>query len=90
MSLVYTFNDLNPVNAELSWVGLDNYVYLFREDPDYVPTLLENLKSALYSVPSILVFSMVVYWFGSHHIWLQVEASECVSTYTYTQTHTEI
>jgi ABC-type sugar transport system permease subunit len=60
MSLVYTFNDLNPVNAELSWVGLDNYVYLFREDPDYVPTLLENLKSALYSVPSILVFSMVV------------------------------
>lgn len=60
MSLVYTFNELNPVTSELSWAGISNYIYLFREDPDYLPTLLDSLKKSLYSVPSILVFSMVV------------------------------
>jgi len=60
MSLIYTFNDLNPATAELSFIGLDNYKRAFLSDADYVRELITNLKVVVYDLPGVLIFSMVI------------------------------
>ena len=60
MSLVYTFNDLQPATGELTWAGLKHYKNAFLVDSDYVRTLLGSLKEVAYTLPSVLVFSLVI------------------------------
>lgn len=61
-SLAMTFCRLDILvgKMELSWIGLSNYTYAFRQDPTFVRDLITNLKVVAYDLPGTLIFSMVV------------------------------
>lgn len=61
-SLIYTFHNLRITenNFEMTFLGLDNYKYLFLSDPDYTKTLVSSLSDLAYQVPTIMVFSLIV------------------------------
>lgn len=62
MSLVYGFNELTITTNGFSmeWKGFDNFIYIFRTDPDYMPALASALKDLLYQVPLVIVFSLIL------------------------------
>jgi oligogalacturonide transport system permease protein len=43
-----------------SFIGLDNYVWLFSTDPDFKNSLIVTLKYALMAVPMKLIFALVI------------------------------
>lgn len=55
------FEDVNGKNVlKTSWIGLENFKYIFRIDPEYTRFLLEDVgKLCIYSV-AIMVFSFFV------------------------------
>lgn len=61
-SLIYTFHDLRITeNAfDMTFIGLDNYRYLFSSDPDFPQTLASSLGGLAYQVPTIMIFSLIV------------------------------
>ncbi len=61
-SFIYTFHDLRITeNAfDMTFIGLDNYTYLFTSDPDFPQTLASSLGGLAYQVPTIMVFSLIV------------------------------
>lgn len=61
-SFVYSFSNIQITNDGIStdFVFLDNYLYLIKEDPDYFKLLQSSLVTFLYSLPLIMVISMVL------------------------------
>lgn len=61
-SLIYSFNELKITSSGFEMVGkgFGNYKYIFTEDPDYLPALVDALKDLVYQVPLILVFSLIM------------------------------
>ncbi len=61
-SLVYSFCEitLRPGNLDVEFVGIKNYFYIFKTDPDFIPAMLDSLKDMAYQVPIIAFFSMFI------------------------------
>ncbi|WP_367924987.1 carbohydrate ABC transporter permease [uncultured Ruthenibacterium sp.] len=58
-SFIYSFTDYNML-SEPKFVGLENYIRLFTLDPDFKKSLGVTLLYALISVPSKLIFALIV------------------------------
>lgn len=41
-----------------TWVGLENYRYAFLENADFTTTLISSIKSLLFNIPAIVIFSL--------------------------------
>ena len=56
-SLYLSFTEYNPLTSP-TWIGLDNYVRLFTEDPRYIASLKVTLIYVVVSVPLQLAFAL--------------------------------
>ena len=61
-SLIYSFNNTKPVSGEmqLDFIGWDNYINAFRQDPDYTKNLLSVLGTTGLKTPLIIIFSIFI------------------------------
>ena len=61
-SVYYTFHKLSfgDNGLEFSYIGLENYIYAFTKDPDYLKNLTNSITNMLYEVPIVIVFSVFV------------------------------
>ena len=61
-SLIYSFNNTKPVSGEmqLDFIGWDNYINAFRQDPDYTKNLLSVLGTTALKTPLIIIFSIFI------------------------------
>lgn len=61
-SLIYSFCrvGVKAGGAKLTFVGLDNYIYIFTKSETFLPALANALKDMLYQVPIIAFFSMFI------------------------------
>jgi oligogalacturonide transport system permease protein len=58
-SFVYSFTDYN-LFSKSSFVMFDNYIRLFTRDPDFMLSIRTTFMYALMSVPSKLIFALLV------------------------------
>lgn len=62
-SLFYSFTNFSMFNKP-TFIGLDNYLYMFTRDREFLPSLLVTFKYVLFSVPmkivSALFFAMLL------------------------------
>lgn len=58
-SLVYSFTDYSMMKTP-NWIGIDNYIRLFKVDPEFKNSMKVTGLYALISVPSKLVFALIV------------------------------
>ncbi len=61
-SIVYSFSDITLTMGGVSseFVGLESYKYFISEDPEFTNKLAADLSSLLYSLPIILLISVVL------------------------------
>ncbi|HPF88522.1 MAG TPA: sugar ABC transporter permease [Candidatus Limiplasma sp.] len=62
MSFYLSFTDYSLTKGldKLNWIGLDNYVRMFANDPEYIKSLLITLKYVILSVPMKLAFALII------------------------------
>jgi len=58
-SLYFSFTDYDMLSAP-HWVGLQNYIRMFTDDPRYLTALKVTFKFVLFSVPLKLAFALFV------------------------------
>lgn len=58
-SLYLAFTDYSA-GGESRWVGLDNFVYMFTQDPRYWKSVKVTLTYVLVSVPLVLLFALIL------------------------------
>lgn len=61
-SLIYSFSSVavGSNGVETQWVGLENYIEIIKRDPNYLTWLKESLAEFAYSLPIILVLSLIL------------------------------
>ncbi len=61
-SLRYSFMDVRPEVGGMqgTWIGLDNYKYVFLEDQNYSKYLVSVLGETLWQTPLIIIFSLFI------------------------------
>lgn len=61
-SLVFSFSNVkvNLSNYDTSFVGFENYKYVFKFDVDFSTNIVESLLQLLWQVPTIIVASLFV------------------------------
>lgn len=60
-SLRMAFSDVGFKNGMVyKFVGLDNFNYAFKVDPNFIRNLISETTQMLYSVPSIIIFSFFI------------------------------
>ncbi|MDO4608325.1 MAG: sugar ABC transporter permease [Clostridia bacterium] len=61
-SLYYSFCTVvvTAEGVQTTWVGLDNYTEILKADPNYTTWLSESIGSFAYSLPIILVLSLIL------------------------------
>lgn len=61
-SIGYSFSKISMVDTGLSsvFVGFSNYIYAIRKDANYLTYLTEALIEMLYSLPCIVIISMII------------------------------
>lgn len=59
MSLYYSFTDFS-ILSDGKWVGLENYIKLFKKDKYFVKSFFLTFKYALLSVPMKLVMALII------------------------------
>lgn len=61
-SIVYSFSDvtLNSDGVKTEFIGLETYKYYLREDPEFFKNLFSDIGSLVYSLPIILLLSLVI------------------------------
>jgi ABC-type sugar transport system permease subunit len=61
-SFVYSFSKvtIGDKGFDTTFVGLENYKYALKVDPNFVKTLVNTIISMLYQVPLILIFSLII------------------------------
>lgn len=61
-SIIYSFSDMaiTENGAQTEWVGLGNYRYIINEHTYYLKWLSSSITSFLYSLPIIVLLSMVL------------------------------
>lgn len=62
VSLYLSFTDFNLLSAP-KWVGLQNYVEMFTQDPRYIKSLLVTVKYVVFSVPLSLIAALTLAMF---------------------------
>ncbi|TBL81542.1 carbohydrate ABC transporter permease [Paenibacillus thalictri] len=58
-SLIYSFTDLSTFGAK-TFIGLDNYIYMFTKDPDFYQSLKVTLLYAIMAVPGRVAFALFI------------------------------
>src|SRR5690625_3274982 len=58
-SLTFAFNELEitGVGFNLHYVGLDNFKYALRVDPDFLRVFFETTIRILIDIPAVIIFS---------------------------------
>lgn len=61
-SIIYSFSNVTTTEYGLAtqFVGLKNYIYIIKTDPKYLTYVGESFTEMLYSLPSIVVISMII------------------------------
>ena len=61
-SLRYSFMEVRPEKGGMqgSWIGLDNYIYVFTADQNYSKYLVSVLIETAWKTPLILIFSLFI------------------------------
>ena len=61
-SIIYSFCSVVVTSngVKTTWVGLENYIELLKVDPNYNKWLVESITSFAYSLPIILVLSLIL------------------------------
>ncbi len=61
-SINYSLSDISTseIGLETTFVGLKNYLYIFKNDPYFIDYLSKSFNELLYSLPSIIVISMIL------------------------------
>ncbi len=59
-SIIYSFSSVNSIGENLGWVGLKHYDELLNTDPNYTTWLTDSLSELVYSMPIILVLSLIL------------------------------
>ncbi len=60
-SLMLSFSDLvNVTSYKMNWVGLKNFIRAFRDDLDFIPLLVDEIKKVLLRLPLITIFALIV------------------------------
>ncbi len=59
-SLIFSFSKVSSTGEILSWYGLGHYKMLLKSDPEYTKLLSESLAEMAYSLPIILVLSLIL------------------------------
>ncbi len=61
-SINYSFSDTttSQYGLETTFVGLKNYLYIFKKDPYFIDKLTESFAELVYALPSIVVISMIL------------------------------
>lgn len=61
-SLMYSFMEVRPETGGMqgTWVGLDNYIYVFTGDQNYAKYLVTVLGQTALETPLILIFSLFI------------------------------
>ncbi|MDD3693504.1 MAG: sugar ABC transporter permease [Oscillospiraceae bacterium] len=56
----YAFSDVTIRNGIVNYkfAGLENYIYIFTKDSNFLPGLAESIGNVLYQVPIIVIFSL--------------------------------
>ena len=58
-SIRYTFVESESIyTGTFEWVGFENYVYIFTEDPWFSITIVDGLKDLILQIPAIVIFSL--------------------------------
>lgn len=60
-SINYSFNEINFKKGggySLDWVGWGNYETALFENATFVPTLVDGIKSLVFNIPAIVIFSL--------------------------------
>lgn len=59
---MYAFSKVSMIGGatKYTFVGLDNFIYLFTVDANFLPNLSESLGKMIYQVPVIVVFSLLI------------------------------
>ena len=62
MSIVFSFSYVQPTaeGYQLNWVWLENYRYLFNEDPHFKRILVETVLETIKNVPVVVIFSFFI------------------------------
>ena len=59
-SLIFSFSSINAIGENLGWKGLEHYDDLLNKDPNYSTWLTDSLTELAYSMPIILVLSLIL------------------------------
>jgi ABC-type sugar transport system permease subunit len=61
-SLIYSFSYVEPSPGELytEFVGLENYKYIFNEDPNFIDNLTRSLSTLFTSLPIVVIVSLIL------------------------------
>lgn len=59
-SLIFSFSSVSSTGQRLGWVGLEHYTKLLKSDPNYTTYLSDSLAEMAYSLPIILVLSLIL------------------------------
>ena len=59
-SIIYSFSSVNAIGEWLGWKGFEHYDYLLNKAPDYTTWLTDSLSDLAYSMPIILVLSLIL------------------------------
>lgn len=61
-SIIYSFSEISTdaVGIHTKFIGFENYKYIFRSDPKFLTYVIESFTEMLYSLPAILVISIII------------------------------
>ena len=59
-SFFLSFNKVNPVRFQTTWLGLGNFSRAFVLDMEFVPIMLNTLRDVAINTPIIIVFSLSI------------------------------
>ncbi len=59
---VYAFSKVSMLGGatKFTFVGLDNFIYMFTVDAEFLPNLADSLLKMFYQVPVIVIFSLLI------------------------------
>ncbi len=61
LPMIYTsirYSFLDKANANGTFVGLKNYIYIFTEDATFTKTLTSGIQQLVFDIPAIVIFSL--------------------------------
>lgn len=61
-SFIYSFSSVSVGSSgvETTWIGIENYIEVLKRDPNYTKLLTDSLVELAYSLPIILVLSLIL------------------------------